>query len=794
MISHLFKIAIKSVFSKTNTSMLNLLGLTIAFISILYIYSYVSFELGYDSQYNKADRIYRISGDIIASENTMTHAKLGPTMGQGLKDEFPEVEEFTRLTPTKELVLLEHDEENFSVEEAYLADHSVFDIFSFEFVFGNKQKALIAPDQIVINQSLSEKIFGNMNPIGKTLIHNEKATTIVGVIVDSPGNVHHKLNVLFSQSDFNSDDLSDIKLSEGYWMPSTYTFILLKPKCNITAITENFDPFFTKYMATFGERINAKFNPIATPIKDLHFSKHMSYDYPKGSKSYTYILTLVALFIFLIALLNYSNLLVFLSIRNSKNIGINKIFGASRFSLFLQFLINSLLFATTSVVIALIIFKLALPFSETMTGLTPEKNFIGNDILWLSVILIIVTATISSLIPFINQYGKQGISLINSKNSNPVKIKVLRFGKLVTVIQFSLSIILIMASIVITKQLRFLVDSDMGFDKDNVVLVNLPKGQTTLSKVVALKNELNTSTFISQTAISSHVPGDVLGSIHFQLNRDGKTVTKIVNSMYIDYDYISLMGMEFKEGRNFNPEYSTDSEQSIIINEALIDFCGFNDSIVGTTINNVKVIGVLKNASFNSLHTQTEPVLFILNNDSKGYINIKLETSNIKEAINFIKESWNSFFPELPFEYHFLDQRVAMLYENDMKKNNLIQLFTLISIIISSMGFLNLASNISKQRTKEIGIRKVNGATISEILIMLNKDIITWVAIAFVFACPIAYYAMNRWLQNFAYKITLSWWIFALSGLIALLIALITVSWQSYMAARKNPVEALRYE
>lgn len=794
MTSRLFKIAIKNVFSKTNTSLLSMLGLTIAFISIFYIYSYVSFELGYDSQHEKADKIYRISGDIIAAENTMTNAKLGPTMGQGLKDEFPEVEEFTRLTSFRQLVLLEHNEEIFNVKEAYMADHSVFDIFSFEFLFGNKQNALTAPDQIVINQSLSQKIFGNEDPVGKTLKHNNKVFTVKGVVKDSPINVHHKLNVLFSQSKFNTNDSSAIRRSEGYWMPSTYTFILLKPNSDIAAITENFEPFFNKHMATFGKRLNAKFNPIATPLSDLHFSRHMSYDYPKGNKSYTYILTFVALFIFLIALLNYGNLIVFQSITKSKNIEIKKIFGASRFSIFIQFLINSLLFVTAAVVIALLVTKLTIPFSETITGLKPEEFFNINGILVLSAMLIIVTATISSLIPFINQYGIKSLSLNNLKTTSYSKINGLRFSKSVTVIQFSLSIILIIASITITKQLRFLIDGDMGFDKNNVVLVNLPKEQTTLSKVNAFKDELETSPLVLNTAISSHIPGEILGSIHFQLDRDGKTVTKIVNSMNIDYDYIPLMGMEFKDGRNYNPDYKTDSEQSIIINEAFIDYCGFNNDIVNTIINGIKVIGVLKNASFNSLHTQTEPVLFILNNDSKGYINVKLKGSNIEKTLSFIRESWVSFFPEVPFEYQFLDQRVEMLYANDQKKNTLMQLFTLVSIIISSMGFLNLSSNISKQKTKEICIRKVNGATTSEILILLNKKIIVWVAIAFVFACPIAYYAMDRWLQNFAYKINLSWWIFVLSGTIALLIALITVSWQTYRTARKNPIEALRYE
>lgn len=794
MISHIFKTAIKNVFNKKTSSLLSLLGLTIAFLSIFYIYSYVSFELGYDSIHEKANRIYRVSGDIITTEDTMSHALLGPSMGPGLKQEFPEVQEFTRLTPFQQAILLEYNEEKFIVKEAYMVDHSVFDVFSIEFIFGDKQNALVAPDQIVINQSLSKKLFGDNNPVDKTLKYNKKLLTIKGVIKDSPGNVHHKLNVLFSQSKVTPNDLNDIKQSEEYWMPSTYTFILLKDNCNITSITENFDPFFNMHMASFGKQINSKFNLIAIPLKDLHFSKHMNFDYPKGNKSYTYLLAFVALFIIIIALLNYGNLIIFHSVINSKDIGIKKIFGASKFNLFLQFLINSLIFISISVVLALVAFKLTLPYSETITGINPEDFFKGNGIFKLSAILVLFASISSAAIPFINQYRKKGLLLINSKNTRSFNIKGLKLGKSVAILQFSLSIVLIIASITISKQLSFLINSDMGFDPNNVVLLKLPTEQTNLSKANAFKDELNSSSLISNTAISNHILGDVLGSIHFQLNVEGETLTKIVNSMQIDYDYIPLMGIKIKKGRNFNQDFKTDSKHSVIVNEAFIDYCGLDYNIVGSELNGAKIIGVLENTCYNSLHTEAEPLLFLLNNDAKGYINIKLKTSEVDEAINSIKESWLTFFPDVPFEYQFLDQRVEMLYENDLKKQTIIQLFTLVSFILSLMGFLNLATNISKQKTKEIAIRKVNGATISEILLMLNKDFIKLVSIAFIIATPIAYYAMSKWLDGFANRIELSWWIFAFSGFIAIFIAITTASWLTYRAARRNPIESLKYE
>jgi len=725
----------------------------------------------------------------------MTHAKLGPLMAQSLKHEFPEVEEAARLTAFPQAVLLESNKEIYRIEEAYKADQSLFDIFSFDFVYGNKSEALVAPDQIVINQTLSQTMFGDINPIGNTLTYNKKALTINGVIKDSPKNSHHKMNVLLSQPAFDESTLNTINRSEGYWMPSTYTFILLNPKSNIASITENFDSFYNKYMATFGKQIGLNFNPIGTPLKDLHFSQHMSYDLSKGNKSYTYILSFVALFIFLIALLNYGNLLISNNISSSKNIGIKKILGASGLSLYFQFLLNSALFVATSVVGAFVLFKLTLPYSKYFTGLNPEEIFNENRLMLVSVVLIAAATFISSLIPFFNQFRRQGLSLINIKNTSQLKLKGLRFGKSVTVVQFALSIILIMASIVIAKQLRFLINSDMGFDKNSVVVIDLPDQKNTIQTAISLKDELNNNPLITNTSISSHVPGDIMNSTAFALSKDGNLVSKIVNSMYIDYDYVTLMGMELKKGRNFSTEFTTDTAQAIIVNEAFMDYCGFDDSLVGSKIEGIiSLIGILKDASFNSLHDQAEPMMFTLSHKHSGYLNVKLNTSNIKDAIARIEESWELFYPGVPFEYHFLDQRVEMLYEDDQKKNMLMQLFTIISIIISSMGFLNLASIISKQKTKEIGIRKVNGATASEIIIMLNKDFVKWVAIAFVIATPIAYYAMNSWLKNFAYKTPLSWWIFALAGSIALLIAIITVSWQTIRAARRNPVEALRYE
>lgn len=789
------RLAFKNVFNKRSSSWISILGLAIAFASLFYIYSYVSFELSYDSQHENASRIYRISGDIVAAENTMTHAVLGPLMGQGLKDDFPAVESFVRLIPFRESILLEIETKQFSVDEAYKADSTIFDIFSLVFKYGSPHNALSNPNEIVINQSLSQKFFGDQNSVGEVLEYDGRVFAVVGVVEDSPANSHHKLNVLFSNNSpsVDSDDHSPVKLSEAYWMPTAFHFIMLKPNAAIESITDNFEPFFEKHMSTFGKLLNAEFNLIAIPLKDLHFSRHMTYDLPKGNKTYAYILIMVGLFIFLIATINYSNLLVSQTITQAKSVGLRKVMGANQLALYFQFLLNSLVLILVSVILANIFFQISLPWSKELTELE-RSIFSGSRILTLSLVFILLTSLTTSLIPFLNHWKKSGLQLIQPRQRSLSGFGSIKFGRGSTIVQYALTIVLVIAVFVITRQLNFLMKSEMGFDKEGVVMLPLNNLKEQSQGIKSFKEEISKNSFLANASFSSNIPGEILGTSHFQIDRDGEKVTKIVNTLGVDYEYFQLMGMEFKEGRNFGELFSDDNFQSVIINEAFIDFCGYSGSMLGVELAGTKVIGVVKNVSFNSLHNPAAPLVFYLSEETDGYLNIKLNTTKLDEAVKMIQSNWENFYPDVPFVFQFLDQQVAKMYAEDQKINKLIKLFTLISLIISLMGLLNLSSLIMKRKTKEIGIRKVVGAAVIEIMGMLSKDFTKWILISFIIACPIAYYVAAEWLENFAYKTTLPWWIFALSGLLALSIALLTVSWQSWRAATKNPIEALRYE
>lgn len=789
------RLAFKNVFDKRNSSWISILGLAIAFASLFYIYSYVSFELSYDSQHENASRIYRISGDIVAAENTMTHAVLGPLMGQGLKDDFPAVESFVRLIPFRESILLETVTKQFSVDEAYKADSTIFDIFSLVFKYGSPHNALSNPNEIVINQSLSQKFFGDQNSVGEVLEYDGQVFTVVGVVEDSPANSHHKLNVLFSNNSLsvNSDDRSPVKLSEAYWMPTAFHFIMLKPNAAIESITDNFEPFFEKHMSTFGKLLNAEFNLIAIPLKDLHFSRHMTYDLPKGNKTYAYILIMVGLFIYLIANINYSNLLISQNITQAKSVGLRKVMGASYLTLYYQFFLNSLILISVSIFLANMLFQISLPWSKELTGLE-RSIFPISSIMTLSIVLVLLTSLTASLIPFLNQIKKSGLQLIQTRQHSLKGFGSIQFGRASTIVQYALTIVLVISVFVITRQLNYLMKSEMGFKQEDVLVLPTNNLKEQAQSIVSFKDEIGKNSFVANVSFSGNIPGEVLGTSHFQIDRDGEKVTKIVNTLAVDYDYFSLMGMKFKEGRNFGKLFSDGNFQSVIINEAFIDFCGYSGSMLGVELAGTKVIGVLENVSFNSLHNPAAPIVFYLSDETNGYLNVKLNTTELIESVRLIQDKWEDFYPDVPFVFQFLDQQVAQMYAEDKKINKLIKLFTLISLIISLMGLLNLSSLIMKRKTKEIGIRKVVGAGVIEIMGMLSKDFTKWILISFIIACPIAYYVAAEWLENFAYKTTLPWWIFALSGLLALSIALLTVSWQSWRAATKNPIEALRYE
>ncbi|MGF1585781.1 MAG: ABC transporter permease [Bacteroidales bacterium] len=788
------KTALKDLFNWESSSLISVAGLAIAFTTVFFIYSRVTFELGYDSHHEKGDRIFRISGEIVTAGSEARHAVLGPFMGRGLKEHFPVVEEFARLVPIRSSIILEREEAKFSIDEAYFVDRSVFNLFTLDFVHGDISSALAGPREVLISQSLSQQMFGTENPIGSTIKEGDNLLTVTGVIKDSPKNSHHKLNLLFSHPnpDFYPENESAVRLSEGYWMPSAYHFILLAPGAGIEEVTDNFSSFYDKFMSPFGEVINANFRPVAIPLRDLHYSPHMNYDYPKGNRIYSRFLVIIALFLILIAGINYSNLLVSRNITRSKSMGVRKIIGAGNKGLYFHSLTGNFVFILLSLVVAFFLFLFIRPYMVSVTGLDIADYPFG-EIVVLALVIVTVTGLLTSVIPWMNYAGKSGLEMIRPWQYLTGKGSI-SFGHLSTILQYSLTTVLILSAIIMARQMRFMINCDMGFIKENVLLVKLSDPSIEIHHVNSFSEELLRNPEIEAVSFSTNVPGEVLGTVHFPVSDEGEITTRIVNVLGVGYDYVPLMGMELLLGRNFDPSFNDGEFNSMIVNEAFVEFCGLTGDITGMQINQTTVVGVLKDVSLNSLHNPAEPVAFYLTFEPRGYMNIKYHSTDHDAAIEAVRTSWKDVFGNTPADIQFLDNRVALMYAEDHRTNKLIRGFTLISILLSIMGLVNLTSIIMKRKTKEIGIRKVNGAKVWEVMAMLNFDFVKWVVVAFIVATPVAWYAMNRWLQNFAYQTVLSWWIFALAGVLALGIALFTVSWQSWRAARRNPVEALRYE
>ncbi len=795
MLKKLITQSFKNVIRGKKYSLITIVGLSLSLVTLFHIYSFVNYETHFDTFHKKANRIYRINGDIVAAENTMTHALVGPLLGPGLKEEFPGIESFVRMIPIKQSIFLEQEDKKYEVEEAYTVDSTVFNIFTLHFIYGSSTNALRNPNEIIINQSLSQKIFGNKNPVGEILTQDNTSLKITGVIEDSPQNAHHKLNVLFSIGDrwSNLSGIPEAQLSEGYWMPSVYTFILLKPNAKIESITENFKPFYEKNMALFGNSIHATFNMSPVSLGDLHFSKHISYDYPIGNPTYTYIFSLIGVFILIAAFFNYSNLLIYHLNSESKSIMIKGILGAKPIFIFLQFLVQSAVIILTAIVIALPLFFLSIPLVAQLTNIH-YSTIIQQNAFVAAGLLFIALSFCSSFVPYFLHKKAKAAHNLNIKNQGIRGLN--KAGSMSIIAQFSLSIVLLTVTFFMSRQIDRLVQQDMGFDHDNVLLLkldNVPDKDNTTYE--ALKTELLKIPSVSMAAFSNKAPGEIMGSIHFQIQKEDKQVSKIVNGMTIGYDYLPLMNMKLKYGRNFNRSYTMDDSLSIIVNEALVDFCGFSGDITGKKIEGITVIGVVKDFCYNSLRNDVEPIVFYMNKKETSYLNIKLDANaKLKDAIASIKSEWNNFYPDATCKIEFMDNRIKMLYKDDQTKKTLIQLFMLITYIISIMGLFNLSVLMATKRTKEIGVRKVNGAHIIEIIKLLNLNFVKWITISFVIAIPVSWYIIHRWLETFALKINMSWWVFAITGLATILIAILAVSWQSWKAAARNPVEALRYE
>ncbi len=809
MFKNYIKTAWRNLINSKVYSFLNILGLATGLACFLLIALYVKDEMSYDRFYPNAERIYRINSDIRFGGADMHMPVTSDMMGQLLKKDYPQVEQYTRIYTFDGDKLIKKGNEYIDESKVANVDSTFFNVFQMPVISGNTKHALDDPNTVVLTESSAKKYFGTTDVVGKVIETKDDKNPykITAVIKDFPENAHFRFDFLFSMRNV---DYPWGKLTSHNF----YTYLLLKKGTDYKAFEKNFTAYIERYvlpeakkymninsMAEF-EKAGNKLVYSLIPLTDIHLHSDRQFELsPSGNIQYVYIFSAVALFILLIACINFMNLTTARSANRAKEVGIRKVLGTERKFLIFQFLTESTLMALLSVTIAVIAVYFVLPlFNDVANKQMALTSLFSPKILPLLIALPVVVGLLAGSYPAFFLSSFRPIEVLKGKLKLGSKSGGLR--SILVVFQFATSIILIIGTIVVYKQLHYIQTKDIGFNKNQVLVID---GTGNLgNNVQAFKNEvLNMPGVISGT-LSSFLP--VTNSSRSDNTWSKDAVSSTTNSLdmqnwKIDYDYIKTMGMKIKEGRDFSKDFAGDSS-AVIINETTAKILGYknpigqriytthygSDSMVPYTI-----VGVVKNFNYQTLHHQVGPLAFTLNNNPYT-ASFKINTSNIQGLITQIRSKWKSMSSGIPFSYRFLNESFNEMYRAEQRAGTIALIFSVLAIFIACLGLFGLATFIAEQRTKEIGIRKVLGASVQGIVSMLSKDFLKLVTIAFVIAVPVAWYAMNVWLRSFAYRISLSWWIFIAAGVAAFSIAFVTVSFQAIKAAIANPVESLRTE
>ncbi len=778
-------------------------GFGIGIAACLLIALFINDELAYDKNLTNGDRIYRIVGIWDYKDTHEQGVCLPAPFANALKADYTEVEEVGRINASElfgagsRQVRRSDRQQNFYETGVVFADQEFLNIFKMPMVYGNPKHALDESGTIVISKSKADQYFPNENPIGKTLIidNDQSKPYRIGGVIDLPAKSHFKYDFLIS--------LKGVEFWGGEqtnWDCYNYfTYILLRKGTNVALFESKLQEMTSKYFLSKSANDNEpKITDILSyklqPVRDIYLkSDGIHDDLSHGDIRFVRLIGIVAIFILLIACINFINLSTAKSSNKAKEVGLRKTIGAYRSNLIRQFLSESVFYSVISFALGLLLAFLLLPFFNQIAAKKLEIPW--TEFWWILPLFILISFVIgilAGIYPSFYLSSFKPISVLKGNLSRGSKNSRLRNA--LVIFQFSISVILIVGTLVIHKQMGYILHKKIGFDRDQVLLLH---GTNTLgNQLQTFKSELLKLPVVKTVSASDYLP---IGNTKRNGNQffvEGTHEDPASGQFWqVDQDYIKTLGLHLIEGRDFFNDNTADSK-SAIINQTLAKKIGL-DKPIGQFITNgwghYEVIGVVEDFHFESLRDEIAGVCIILGN-SPGIISVKVSSPDMAQTISSIKATWDKFMPEQTIRYSFLDQDFGIMY-TDVKRMGLIfATFSILAIIVACLGLFALSAYMIEQRTKEIGIRKVNGARIVEVTATLNKDFLTWVTFSFFIAIPIAWYTMNKWLQNFAYKTELSWWIFALAGAIALAIALFTVSWQCWRAARKNPVEALRYE
>jgi len=796
---------LRNITKRKGFSILNVLGLSIGLAASLLILQYVKDELSFDNFHSLGENIYRVKYDYYKDGNRVFEcATAFNNIGPALKADYPEVENFCRLYLRYGGGIIQHEDISMKETNVFIADQSFLEMFSYPMIRGDRNTALKEPNTAVVEEATAKRYFGDQNPIGKRIrFGNNEDYEITGVI-KSPENSHLKFTFLFSYKTYPRfwPEMTARDWEEGWGWYDFYTYVLLKPGTDPASLDKKF-PELVKKLNKQADVDRFRFSLQHMP--DIHlYSNLLQEARVNGNGQSVYFLLVIALFILVIAWVNYINLSTARAVERAKEVGVRKSIGAGRFQLAFQFISEAFVINLIAVLVALALLNVAIPFFNTISGKNLTSSILSDPVFWYAVAgLYIVGSCFSGLYPAIILSSYKPAMVLKGPMKSSRQGLFLRKG--LVVFQFVSSVGLIAGTLIVYQQLKFMQNRELGIDIDKMLVINAPgviQNQGLYSSQYnSFKNEMLRHPSVKKLTGSTEIPGNLIywtiGSKRVGLDQEiGSTVMYRVGT---DYGFFNAYGNEVLAGRVFAQEYTADSA-SVVINRKAVETLGFRnieDAIGGLVAfgpDTLTVVGVVENYHQEGLKNDFRPTAFHLTPDSHAYYSLKIETSDLPQTLAYAREKYSEFFPGNPFDYFFLDTFFNRQYKADRQFGQVFGFFALLAIFVASLGLFGLASFTASQRTKEIGIRKVLGSTVPNIFLLLSRDFLKLVLIANIIAIPLVWMVMNNWLDSFAFRIQIGVWIFVVSAAITTFIALTTISYQSISAAIANPVKSLRYE
>ena len=807
MFKNYFKTALRNLSKNKFYTSINIIGLAVGLATCLLIFLYVVDELSYDKYNANADRIYRVNNEIKFNGNYLDLAQVPAVMGPTMLREMPQVQQYVRMNWHGSF-LVKKGNENIQEQRVAYADSTLFDVFTLPVIAGDAKTALKDYHSLVITETIAKKYFNSTDVVGKTMLMNDTSNyKITAVIKDVPKQSHFHF-------DFFVPMLENFGNNEDNWLSENYTtYILLKKNADVKQVEAQLNPFMDRHVGPqLQSFVNISLSDFKkggsyiraslTPLTAIHLHSNKQGDLEgNGNAEYVYIFSGIALMILLIACVNFMNLSTARSSNRAKEVGVRKVLGSLRANLIQQFLTESFLISFIALVIAILVAWLLLPYFNQLAGKEISAAALLQPSMLLSlIVLMLIVGLLAGSYPAFFLSSFQPIHVLKGKLAKGFKRSWLRNS--LVVFQFVISIVLIFGTIVIYNQLNYIHNKDIGFNRKQVVIVN--HANTLGNQAETFRNELLQVSGVQSATMSGYLPVNYgrNSNTYFTSPTLDPTTGINVQAWTVDENYVPTLGLKIVEGRNFSPQFLTDST-GIIINEAAAKFLATKNllnkkiytlkDIQSKQLIDFHIIGIVKNFNFSSLRDVVTPLALFLGKDN-GNISVRISSGDIPGAIAQIKNKWKAIAPSQPFDYSFMDDDFNKLYTTEQRTGNIFITFAVLAILIACLGLFGLVTYAAEQRIREIGIRKVLGASVSNIAGMLSTDFLKLVIISAAIAFPLAWWAMNKWLQGFAYRVNINWWVFAIAGILALLIALITVSFQAIKAAMANPVKSLRTE